>query len=296
MRYLNQDLYKEVTMVYYHLPGLFEFFDLYVVFMDMFSHERYKFRNCEIGSIYGAPTGTIWNGGRIRNSAFSDINNVNDWSIGENIHCGLTFTNCKIGPEHLDNIFCNEIARLFEREGNTITIESPLLEEYLRQKYPKYEFVSSTTKCIRDTALLEEELAKPYKRVVLDYNFNKDFKVLKSIEQKEKCELLANAVCYPNCPRRRAHYEYISESALRIPHDDDFICDAMTRPLFMVLDNPNTITVDTIFNTYEPLGYHHFKIEGRTATVSDLIETLVYYTVKPEYQLEIRQKLNSIFQ
>ena len=281
-------------MVYYYLPGLFEFFNLYIVFMDMFKHEKYKFRKCEIGGIYGAPQGAIWNGGRARGSTYMDIDDVKNWSIDEEIPCGLTFTNCCLTEEHLSNIFCNEIARIFEKEGNTITIESPILEQYLREKYPLFGFVSSTTKCITSVEELKTELNKNYKRVVLDYNFNKNFDVLKQIENKDKCELLVNAVCHAQCPRRRAHYEYISKDILRIPLEEPFDCDAMGIPLYDVLNNPNTITVDAIYNIYEPLGYHHFKIEGRTASLGDLIETLVYYTVKPEYQLEIRQRLNLI--
>ncbi len=281
-------------MVKYYLPGLFEFFDLYIAFMEMFKHEKYKFRKCEIGGIYGAPYGTIWNGGRVRGATYLDVNNVCDWSIGENIPCGITFTNCHLEPEHLSSIYCNEVARIFEQEGNFVTVESPLLEEYLRNTFPKYNFVSSTTKCITDPALLKEELEKPYSRVVLDYNFNKNFKVLKSLEHKEKCELLVNAVCYPNCPRRREHYEHISDFALRRP-TEDFVCDAMDKSFWQTLSNPNTITVEDIYDIYEPLGFQHFKIEGRTARIPDLIEILVYYTVKPEYQLEIRQRLNLIF-
>jgi collagenase-like PrtC family protease len=262
--------------------------------MDIFKHEKYKFRNCEIGAIYGAPHGAIWNGGRARGASYPDIDNVKDWSVGENVNCALTFTNCLLTEEHLDNLFCNEITRRFEREENAIIVESPLLEEYIRKNYPKYKIVSSTTKCIRSIDLLKEELEKPYERVVLDYNFNKNFDVLKSLEHKEKCELLVNAVCYPDCPRRREHYEYISADVLRLAQPGPFICDAMTKPLYQALENTNTITVDAIFNVYNPLGYQHFKIEGRTANIEDLIEILVYYTVKPEYQLEIRQRLNLI--
>ena len=50
---------------YYHLPGLFEFYELYRVFLPLFrEHREYFYDWCEIGSIYGAPADCIWGGGR----------------------------------------------------------------------------------------------------------------------------------------------------------------------------------------------------------------------------------------
>jgi adenylate kinase family enzyme len=40
---------------YYHLPGLFEFYDLYSVFLPLFySHREYFYDWCDIASVYGA--------------------------------------------------------------------------------------------------------------------------------------------------------------------------------------------------------------------------------------------------
>jgi len=39
---------------FYHLPGLFEFYDLYNAFLPLFrEHREYFYDWCEIGSIYG---------------------------------------------------------------------------------------------------------------------------------------------------------------------------------------------------------------------------------------------------
>ena len=51
---------------YYHLPRLFEFYELYRVFLPLFyEHREYFYDWCEIGSIYGAPADCIWGGGRV---------------------------------------------------------------------------------------------------------------------------------------------------------------------------------------------------------------------------------------
>ena len=47
----------------YHLPGLFEFYELYRLFLPLFrEHREYFYDWCEIGSVYGAPPDCIWGG------------------------------------------------------------------------------------------------------------------------------------------------------------------------------------------------------------------------------------------
>ena len=54
-----------MVKAYYHLPGLFEFYELYRVFLPLYREHRDWFYDwCEIGSIYGAPADCIWGGGR----------------------------------------------------------------------------------------------------------------------------------------------------------------------------------------------------------------------------------------
>ena len=50
---------------YFHLPGLFEFYELYSAFLPLYrEHREYFYDWCDIGSIYGAPSDCIWGGGR----------------------------------------------------------------------------------------------------------------------------------------------------------------------------------------------------------------------------------------
>ena len=59
---------KQTTQktAYFHLPGLFEFYELYELFLPLFrEHREYFYDWCEICSIYGAPADCIWGGGRI---------------------------------------------------------------------------------------------------------------------------------------------------------------------------------------------------------------------------------------
>ena len=92
---------------------------------------------------------------------------------------------------------------------NEIVINSPILEEYIKNNYPSYNIISSTTKCLTDSELVLKEIQKEnYKLICLDYNLNKNFTFLNSIpiEYRNKIELLANPICGLNCPNRKEHY------------------------------------------------------------------------------------------
>lgn len=55
-----------MTIAHYHLPGLFEFYELYRRFLPLYrNHPEYFYDWCDIGSIYGAPADCLWGGGRV---------------------------------------------------------------------------------------------------------------------------------------------------------------------------------------------------------------------------------------
>ena len=86
---------------YYHLPGLFEFYELYKVFLPLFKgHREYFYDWCDIGSIYGAPRDCIWGGGRV---GFGDerAEDVAALMREYGIPARLTFSNSLIRQEHL---------------------------------------------------------------------------------------------------------------------------------------------------------------------------------------------------
>ena len=94
---------------YFHLPGLFEFYDLYKVFLPLFrEHREYFYDRCEIGSIYGAPYDCLWGGGRV-GFGEADPEDVlalmKDYAVSPR----LTFSNSLLKREHLDDPKCNAL-------------------------------------------------------------------------------------------------------------------------------------------------------------------------------------------
>ena len=282
----------------YHLPGLFEFYDLYSVFLPLYrEHREYFYEWCEIGSIYGAPADCLWGGGRV---GFGEADARDVFKLLKDfcISARLTFSNSLLQAEHLDDKKCNALCRMFgEAEGNGVIVHSDLLNDYLKNHYPSLYLVSSTTKVLTDFCDLQRELARPeFKYVVPDFRLNKEFASLSALpqSQKDKVEFLCNECCDINCQNRRICYENVSRKNLGEVVADHH-CSAPDSAggyrFSLAMKNPAFIGIHEIQNIYLPLGFSNFKIEGRGLGSALILEFLLYYMTKPEYQLEVREAI-----
>ena len=286
--------------VFYHLPGLFDFYDLYKAFLPLFrEHREFFYDWCEIGSVYGAPCDCLWGGGRV---GFGDAEPKAVATLMKEygISARLTFSNSLLREEHLAEKRCNDLCALFEKNGvatSGIIIHSDLLLNYIKAKYPGFYFVSSTTKVLANFAQFEDELNRDdFSYVVPDFRLNKQFAKLNALThaQKQKVEFLCNECCWFGCPDRKKCYENVSLKNLG-ENCDDHICaspNAQRGYRFSdAMKNPGFIGIDDIQNTYAPAGFSHFKIEGRSLGSAIILEFLLYYMTKPEYQLQVREEI-----
>lgn len=211
---------------YYHLPGLFEFYELYKEFLPLYrKHREYFYDWCDIGSIYGAPADCVWGGGRV-GFGEHDPKEVLKLMQEYGISARLTFSNSLLTKEHLSDKKCNELCRIFdigrdnERSrgfGNGIIIYSDILLDYIKENYPDFYFISSTTKVLTDFCEFEKELnRKDFRYVVPDFRLNKSFDKLKELSQhqKDKVEFLCNECCWFGCTDRKKCYETVSRKNL----------------------------------------------------------------------------------
>lgn len=316
---------KQDGVAYFHLPGLFEFYELYKVFLPLFhEHREYFYDWCDIGSVYGAPADCIWGGGRVGDgdcNAGEVLSLVNKYGISAR----LTFSNSLLREEHLADRRCNELCRMFCREQdrdkemystgdlnrrgnygcgygrvrNGVIVHSELLLDYLKASYPELYLVSSTTKVLTDFDDLVKELdRKDFSYVVPDFRLNKRFDRLENLseQQKNKVEFLCNECCYFGCTDRRACYEDVSRRILgEAEKDYDHKCTAPDHDggyrFSKAMLNPGFIGIDDIRNIYIPMGYMNFKIEGRGLGSALILEFLLYYMTKPEYRINVREEI-----
>ena len=285
---------------FYHLPGLFEFYELYRVFLPLFrQHREYFYDWCEIGSIYGAPGDCLWGGGRV---GYGDCapRDVLRLTREYGVSARLTFSNSLLREEHLSDRKCNELCRLFAEAGgpaNGVIVHSDLLLHYLEKRYPGLYFVSSTTKVLTEFQQLRQELEREeFRYVVPDFRLNRAFDRLEALPAplKDKVEFLCNECCWFGCKDRKACYETVSRKSLGEdgPEHRCAAPDAEGGYRFSkAMTNPGFIGVGDISNVYLPMGFSHFKIEGRTLGSAVLLEFLLHYLTRPEYHLPVREEI-----
>lgn len=286
---------------YYHLPGLFEFYDLYEMFLPLFYENRDWFYEwCDIASIYGAPGDCLWGGGRV---GFGDADPEKVFALVQKygISPRLTFSNSLLCEDHLKDGKCNRLCKMLEKSGCTdvecgVIVYSDLLMDYLKKWYPSLYFVSSTTKVLTEFEQLEMELNRQeFRYVVPDFRLNKRLDELGKLSQlqKDKVEFLCNECCWFDCYDRKNCYESVSKMALG--EEAEHICCAPFAKQGYVfskaMENPGFIGMEDIQNIYLPMGFTNFKIEGRSLGSAMILEFLLYYMTKPEYQLRVRERI-----
>ena len=57
------------------------------------------------------------------------------------------------------------------------------------------------------------------------------------------------------------------------------------------MKNPAFIGIEDIQEKYLPMGFSNFKIEGRGLGSAIVLEFLLYYLTKPQYQLQVREAI-----
>ncbi len=292
--------HREERTAHYHLPGLFEFYELYRVFLPLYrQHREYFYSWCDIGSIYGAPAGCLWGGGRVSDGA-ADPRQVLALMQEYGISARLTFSNSLLQPEHLTDKTCNALCALLEEQNepqNGVIVHSDLLLRYLQEHYPKLYLVSSTTKVLTEFPQLQRELAREaFRYVVPDFRLNRAFSPLSALSGplKDKVEFLCNECCWFGCKDRKRCYEAVSRKNLGLP-GPEHRCAAPNAGqgyrFSAAMENPGFIGLEDIRDTYLPMGFSHFKIEGRGLGSALILEFLLYYMTRPECQLKVREAI-----
>ncbi|MBP1548308.1 MAG: hypothetical protein J6A37_17125 [Oscillospiraceae bacterium] len=296
----------------FHIPNFLDKFSgvMNITLINMIKqYPQMFYEGVEIASVFDCFP-IIWNGGRVV-AGYMDVSAADRLvpiylqrfnSLG--IPCSLTLTNPLITENELSDPVCNRVLELADNGLNEAIVVSPVLEEHIRKNHPNMKIISSTCKQIRDVYELNEELEKDYSLVVLDYNFNNDFRTLSELPHKRKIELLANAVCVPNCPRRGEHYRFIGEYQLNCCNYeelrkiqsgnakiDEWKCPHMSNNAFMRRNSSLHISPKAIIEKYAPMGFENYKLEGRGNIFPDLAEQYVYYMAKPEYRDAVRYNL-----
>ena len=274
----------------FFLPDFYARFYMIILLYDFMDKSPGKFyENARISAAYGCFPGSIWNGGRVMLG--SCTKQEMEFAIKEladrKIAMRYTFTNPLIGEKHLNDTFCNLCMELGDNGQNEVLVNSTVLEAYLRKTYPNYKVISSTTKCLRTREAVLQELEKDYYLVVLDSAFNNTDELFQ-MERKDKIELLVNHYCMDDCPNRTEHYDVVGRCQLEFSEIKFNKCTNINRNFYQIMQNRSFITTDNLYGRYANAGFSHFKIDGRAFNKFKVLESYMYYLVRPEYRDEVR--------
>lgn len=298
-KYRTSDIYimrkgeQWMEPIQFYLPDLYNRLPINILLKEMMMHYPERFYdNIAIGAVYGSFPGAIWNGGRVSLGSCTkeQIEYVLNEFNSRGIPCRFTFTNPLLEEKHLYDTFCNLIMTLGDNGMNEVIVNSPLLEDYIREQYPKYKIISSTTKCLEGMLEVTEEAQKDYALVVLDNSFNNTEKLF-SLMYKEKYELIPNSYCVGTCPKRREHYKEIGRAQLQFRASQFPICDSINRDFYDLMANRSFITQEALYGKYYEAGFRHFKLDGRGFNLYNLVESYMYYFVRPEARDAVRVAL-----
>ena len=259
--------------------------------------------NSCIFAVYGVLHDTVFSGGRVTSretklSTEYGMRNALEQYISRGCEYRFVFTQGALKPEMLYDFWGNLQLKLAEEYDCKVIVASDILENYIREKYPKIGLVSSTTKMIGGSGSEEQaiidEFNKDYDTVVLNtrYNFNYDFI---PVELRHKAEVLINDCCPPFCVRRKYCYNktmlHNVGQEWRPPGDHcnndskkDFLSfagDGIPRYTDLARSYLCHYSIDDIFKAHEA-GIEKFKFGGRElSNIANLLER-AEYMVKPE--------------
>ena len=259
--------------------------------------KNYLYEDTNISAVYGTFFNSKWNGGRGSKQkkvdykiAYLFIKQMNEAGVS----IRFTFSNPLITERELDDNIGNTLMKLANNGMNGVIVASEVLHKYLKEKYPNFHYIASTTKCLLNV----KDYDNDYDISVLDYRLNKDINFLNSIKDKSKIEILVDELCPINCKYRKQHYENIGKFNLGYKNIDCYCLDPKNN-LIKGIDfqknkeiHSETVLTNEEVNFLYSKGFNKFKLLGRMSSDKKfIIDSYIYYLIKPEYKKVIEEVL-----
>lgn len=272
-------------MIKYSLPAGIGYFRIISNLIKILQeHPEWLRNDVQVISTFDAFPNAIWSGGRTKigqQVSLKNMKNIINFFNKNNIGVNYTYSNSLLEKKHLDDYYCNLTLEIAHNKLNGVIVNSPLLEEYIKNKFPEFKLIGSVTANNKTEDFLQQRL-KQVDILVLPPELNKDFELIKKL-QPEKLEILVNEKCVTNCPVKNEHYRLIAEGALTydISRADEFYqnnCLGKNLPFA-----PMQISAEEVAEIAVKTGAGHFKISGRSLPPAVLIKDFCQYLPKIEF-------------
>jgi hypothetical protein len=261
---------------------------------------RYLGRNL-FDAVYGAPM-TAWSGGR--SSLISErleeepLRRYFEAYRDEGIRCSLTLTRMNPNKEDFSDPYCNLLLDMLDEYDGEAIVFNDDLAAYIRQTHPGIPLVASNIKPATDfvkgwPGCSDEyeyymRLLEYYDRIVIrsEAALNGDMRErLRNIA--DRCEIIVNPRCVPDCPRCLEHYQNIEKAIEDINHKAGcYYSNDDQRVYSMALDHEQ-------IREFASEGFTHYKIEGRNVPSGIFVKYCMNFILEKEKKAEIQNAMDN---
>lgn len=274
----------------YSIPGLFLYSDLiYECLAQVKDKLGYTI---PVEYLYGSPK-VPWNCGRLiitdEHYTIADIERELTGAVEHGIRPLLTFSVPHLSVKELSDPLCNEILAILDRVGGGVIVSSPLLAQYIRDRWSNVEVHASVIL----TAYTEERdaayyagLSRDHARYVVHPDDNFEPELLAQIP-KENATIIVNERCVRHCAQRREHYESMVQDQIALIEGGSlsnfldrcpFVPDIKQRD---TTARNATLTIPQVLRLHE-MGFRQFKLQGRLDIPYVFFFDFLRYTLENE--------------
>lgn len=275
-------------MIYFTLPDFYERFKINQFLINLNKKYNYFFKE-KVCFLYvsGNFPYNYWNGEINRNDGpgayFKEIQNCYQNYM---VPLRFNFDNIFLIEEDFLNCYGNQILKINENGSNVIEISNLNFLEYIKNKYPKYNFIFSKNNFqIIGTNIEQLNFlidTNKFILIKLPELFSNDFNYLNQIKNKKIIEIIVNPSCNQNCKYFNICFEEEQKNIY------NFSKNSLIKKCDILKNNNTLITLENIKNNYLPLGINNFCFNSLLyLSDKELFNFYLKYFIKEEYQKEV---------
>jgi collagenase-like PrtC family protease len=169
---------------------------------------------------------------------------------------------------------------------DSVTVTIPYLLELIKRQFPHLKVRVSTIAHVDSVARAKLFELLGADSITLDFNINRDFKLLKAIRSAVNCELsiLANNLCLYQCPYEYYHHDSLGHASQSYnPLNGCYVDYCVLRcTLDRLCDISQTIKCRWVrpedIHAYEEIGINVVKISGRSMSTERILNAATAYS------------------
>ncbi len=250
----------------------------------------------QIDSLYDSFPNVIFNGGRLFimkdfvQGKGDELEALVKFYNNQGIGIRYTYSNSAVEARHLADPYANLTLEIAHNEMNGVIVNNPILEDYIRHKYPKYKIIISTTAQQFDPEWYKRR-REEVDIFVLPVELNFDEKLIEIIGA-DKVEIMVNEGCAANCPFKKDHYAASSRDQLAL-RDENLEGDVFFRQYCPIREGtslwktgyrfdhpPVRLGLDQMRMVERQFGVTHFKIICRSMPLEMFYDQIERYLLR----------------